>query len=36
MLQVRVGDGEIGGEHGGGYFAAVGAVADKCVDEAGA
>lgn len=34
MLQVGVGDGEVGCEHGGGDFAAVGAVADKSVDEA--
>lgn len=27
-------DGEVGGEHGGGDFAAVGAVADEGVDEA--
>jgi hypothetical protein len=31
---VGVVDGEVGGEHGGGDFAAVKAVADKCVDEA--
>ncbi len=35
VLQVGVGDDEVGGEHGGGDFAAVGAVADEGVDEAG-
>jgi hypothetical protein len=34
VLQVRVGDGEVGGEHGRGDLAAVAAVADKAVDQA--
>jgi hypothetical protein len=34
MAQVRRKDREIGGEHGGGDFAAVGAVADECRYEA--
>lgn len=33
-LEVRVVDGEVGGEHGRGNFAAVEAVADKGVDQA--
>ena len=36
MGQVRIGDGKVGGEHGGGNFAAVRAVADKRLDDAGA
>ncbi len=36
VLEVRVGDGEVGCEHGGGDFVAVGAVADEGVDQAGA
>ena len=36
VLEVRVGDGEVGCEHGGGDFAAVGAVADEAVDQTGA
>ncbi len=36
VLQVRVGDGEIGCEHGRGDFVAVRAVADEGVDQAGA
>ena len=36
VLEVGVVDGEVGGMHGGGYFVAVGAVADEGVDEAGA
>lgn len=36
VLEVRVGDGEVGCEHGRGDFAAVGAVADEAVDQAGA
>ena len=32
--EVGVRDGEVGREHGGGDFAAVGAVADEAVDEA--
>ena len=34
--EVLVRDGEVGREHGGGDFAAVGAVADEAVDQAGA
>jgi hypothetical protein len=30
--EVGVGDDEVGGEHGGGDFVAVGAVADEAVD----
>jgi hypothetical protein len=33
VLEVRVEDGEVGGEHGGCQLAAVGAVADEAVDE---
>lgn len=33
VLEVSGGDGEVGGEHGGGDFAAVGAVADEGVEE---
>lgn len=36
VLEVAVGDGEVGGEHGGSDFVAVGTVADEGVDEAGA
>ena len=32
-LDVLVGDGEVGGEHGCSDFVAVGAVADECVDQ---
>ena len=35
VREVGVGDGEVGGEHGGGDLVAVGAVADEAVDEAG-
>ena len=35
VLEVLVGDDEVGGEHGGGDLVAVGAVADEAVDEAG-
>ena len=35
MAEVGVEDGEVGGEHGSGDFAAFGAVADEGVDEAG-
>lgn len=34
MAQMRRKDREVGGEHGGGDFAAVGAVADECCYEA--
>lgn len=34
MLEVRIGDDEIGCEHGRGDLAAVGAVADEGVDKA--
>ena len=34
VLEVGVGDGEVGGEHGGGDFVAVGAVADEGGEEA--
>jgi hypothetical protein len=34
VLQVRVGDGEVGCEHGRGDFVAVGAVADEAADQA--
>lgn len=33
VFEVRVSDDEVGGEHGGGDFAAVGAVAEECVHE---
>ena len=33
MLQMSVGDDEVGCEHGCGNFAAVGAVADEAVDQ---
>ena len=36
VLEVGVRDGEVGREHGGGDFAAVGAVADEAVDQTGA
>lgn len=32
VFEVGVGDDEVGGEHGGGDFAAVGAVAEEGVD----
>lgn len=35
MLEVRVQDGEVGGEHAGCDLVAVGAIADESVDEAG-
>lgn len=34
VLEVRVGDGKVGCEHGRGDFAAVGAIADEGVDQA--
>ena len=36
VCEMGVGDGEVGGEHGGRDLAAVGAVADKGAEEAGA